>query len=63
VVPRQVGDIGAYGIAVPHDRPALRDRLRAALQAIIDDGDYGRILARWNVVAGAVKTATVNGAG
>lgn len=63
VVPQQVGDIGAYGIAVPHDRPVLRDRLRAALQALIDDGAYGRILARWNVVAGAVQTATVNGAG
>lgn len=63
VVAGQVGDIGAYGIAVPHDRPVLRDRLRAALQAIVDDGSYGRILARWNVSAGAVKTATVNGAG
>jgi polar amino acid transport system substrate-binding protein len=63
VVPQQVGDIGAYGIAVPHDRPVLRDRLRAALQAIIDNGAYGRVLARWNVVAGAVKTATINGAG
>jgi len=63
VVPQQVGDIGAYGIAVPHDRPVLRDRLRAALQTLIDDGTYARVLSRWNVAAGAVKTATINGAG
>lgn len=63
VLPQQVGDIGAYGIAVPHDRPVLRDRLRAGLQALIDNGAYSRVLARWNVAAGAVRTATVNGAG
>jgi polar amino acid transport system substrate-binding protein len=62
VVPTQVGDVGVYGIAVPADNAALRDRLRDALRAAIDDGTYDRILARWNISAGALKTAAVNGA-
>jgi polar amino acid transport system substrate-binding protein len=61
VIPQQVGDVGVYGIAVPTDNGALRDRLRDALRAIIDDGTYDRILTRWNVSAGALKTAAVNG--
>jgi polar amino acid transport system substrate-binding protein len=62
VVPQQVGEVGVYGIAVPTDNSALRDKLRDALRAIIDDGTYDRILTRWNITAGALKTAAVNGA-
>lgn len=62
VIPTQVGDVGVYGIAVPTDNSALRDRLRDALRALIDDGTYDRILTQWNVSAGALKTAAVNGA-
>jgi polar amino acid transport system substrate-binding protein len=61
VVPQQFGAVGVYGIAVPADNTALRDRLQGALRAIIDDGTYDRILARWNISAGALKTAAVNG--
>jgi len=61
VVPNQVGEVGVYGIAVPTDNSALRDRLRDALRALIADGSYDRILAHWNVSAGVLKTAAVNG--
>jgi len=61
VVAGQVGDIGSYGIAVPSKNTALRDTLQAALKAAIDDGTYDRILAGWNVAAGALKTAAING--
>jgi polar amino acid transport system substrate-binding protein len=61
VVPQQVGAVGVYGIAVPADNTALRDKLQGALRAIIDDGTYDTILGRWNVTAGALKTAAVNG--
>jgi polar amino acid transport system substrate-binding protein len=61
VVGGQVGAVGSYGIAVPSNNRALRDSLQAALTAIIKDGTYDKILARWNVSAGALKTATVNG--
>jgi polar amino acid transport system substrate-binding protein len=61
VVPQQVGDVGSYGIAVPTGNTALRDSIQAALRAIIHDGTYDEILTRWNVSAGALKTAAVNG--
>jgi polar amino acid transport system substrate-binding protein len=61
VIPAQVGDVGVYGIAVPTENSALRDRLRDALRALIEDGSYDRILAHWNVSAGALKTAAING--
>src|SRR5205807_420361 len=61
VAGNQVGDIGAYGIAVPHANQELRDALHAALQAIIADGTYDNVLKKWNVAAGALKTADING--
>jgi polar amino acid transport system substrate-binding protein len=61
VVAQQVGAVGVYGIAVPADNTALRDKLQGALRAIIDDGTYDTILGRWNITAGALKTAAVNG--
>lgn len=51
---------GNYGIAVPKDDTDLRDALQAALKAIIADGTYDQILAKWNVTAGALKTAPIN---
>ena len=56
-----MGDVGSYGIAVPNKDRGLRDSLQAALRAIIKDGTYDQILSRWNVSAGALKTAGVNG--
>ncbi len=51
---------GNYGIAVPKDNTELRDALQATLKAVIADGTYDRILAKWNVTAGALKTAPIN---
>ena len=34
---------------------------QAALKAIIADGTYDSILAKWHVTAGALKTAALNG--
>ncbi|GAA2435581.1 ABC transporter substrate-binding protein [Streptomyces glaucus] len=50
-----------YGIAVAKDQTRLRDALKAALDAIIDNGEYDKILRKWGVVDGAVKEATING--
>jgi polar amino acid transport system substrate-binding protein len=52
---------GDYGIAVPSKNTQLRDALQAALKAVIADGTYDQILTKWNVTAGALKTATING--
>ncbi|WP_018912207.1 ABC transporter substrate-binding protein [Thiomonas sp. FB-6] len=48
------------GIAVPKDQPQLRDALQKALQATIDDGSYLKVLSKYGVQGGAVKSATVN---
>jgi len=52
---------GSYGIAVPTKNTQLRDALQAALKAVIADGTYDQILQKWNVTAGALKTAAING--
>ncbi|MFI7384188.1 ABC transporter substrate-binding protein [Streptomyces sp. NPDC049813] len=50
-----------YGIAVSKDQTQLRDAIKAALDAVIKNGEYDKIIAKWGVEAGAVKTATLNG--
>lgn len=50
-----------YGIGVNKDNPQLRDAVQGALQKLMDDGTYGKILSAWNASAGALKTASVNG--
>ena len=54
-------EAGPYGIAIRKGDRHVRDALQSALQAIIADGTYGRILARWHLQRLAVRTATVNG--
>ncbi|MFF2850723.1 ABC transporter substrate-binding protein [Streptomyces sp. NPDC058001] len=60
IVGEQV-EAAPYGIAVAKGNTQLRDALQAALDAIIKDGTYDKIIAKWGVEAGAVKSATVNG--
>ncbi|MFF7727288.1 ABC transporter substrate-binding protein [Streptomyces sp. NPDC008001] len=50
-----------YGIAVGKDNAQLRDALKAALDAIIKNGAYEKVLKTWGVEAGAVKESKVNG--
>jgi polar amino acid transport system substrate-binding protein len=59
-----VGDqveAGPYGIAVAKGNTELRDALQAAIQAIIDNGEYEKIIKKWGVEDGAVTEAKVNG--
>jgi polar amino acid transport system substrate-binding protein len=49
------------GIGVAKSNTALRDELKKALDALIADGTYGRILAKHGVESGAVTAATING--
>ncbi|MEU9762137.1 ABC transporter substrate-binding protein [Streptomyces sp. NPDC001834] len=60
VVGEQV-EAAPYGIAVAKGNDQLTKAIQAALDAIIKNGEYGRILAKWGVEAGAVTAAEVNG--
>ncbi|POX55603.1 atrA protein [Streptomyces sp. Ru71] len=50
-----------YGIAVAKSSTQLRDALKAAVDAIIKNGEYQKILEKWGVTAGAVNEAVING--
>ncbi|CAL9453405.1 hypothetical protein SUDANB145_02484 [Streptomyces sp. enrichment culture] len=59
-----VGDqveAGPYGIAVAKENTELRDALQAAVQAIIDNGEYKKIIDKWGVADGAVTESKING--
>ncbi|MDT8916096.1 ABC transporter substrate-binding protein [Amycolatopsis sp. PS_44_ISF1] len=61
VVPGQPIEGGPYGIGFAKANPKLRDAVEQALQSLIADGTYGKILRSWGVEQGAVKEAAVNG--
>jgi polar amino acid transport system substrate-binding protein len=54
-------DAAPYGIAVAKDNTELRDALKAALDAVIENGEYDKIIKKWGVEDGAVKEATISG--
>jgi polar amino acid transport system substrate-binding protein len=61
VVGEQI-DPGPYGIGLRKQDTELQSALQEALRAIIADGSYDRVLTKWNVTDGALKTAELIGA-
>jgi polar amino acid transport system substrate-binding protein len=55
-------DPGPYGIGIRKDDEELRSVLQDALREIIEDGSYDRVLTKWNVTDGALKSAKLAGA-
>lgn len=49
------------GIGVPKASAALRDQLKASLDALIADGSYKKILQKHGLESGGVDRATING--
>lgn len=49
-----------YGIAVSKKHRALRDRVQAALKALIADGTYDALLKKWGLEQGAMRSAPIN---
>jgi polar amino acid transport system substrate-binding protein len=54
-------DAGFVGIAILKKDTELRDAIQAALQSLIDDGQYADLMAKWNMSANAVVSASING--
>ena len=52
-------DAAPYGFAVPKGSP-LADAMAAAMQHLIDTGDYERILEQWNIETGLLDQALKN---
>ncbi|WP_329274390.1 ABC transporter substrate-binding protein [Streptomyces sp. NBC_00691] len=61
---KAVGEYSAspMGIGVSKDQPGLTEAIRAALQSLMDDGTYGKVLIKYRVPNIAITEATVNGA-
>lgn len=49
-----------YGIAIAKGNPALRKRIVVALQAVIADGTYDKLLKKWGLEQGALRSVPVN---
>jgi polar amino acid transport system substrate-binding protein len=56
-----VYDAGLVGIAILKKDSGLRDAIQAALQSLIDDGQYATLLDKWSMSANGVSSATING--
>ncbi|MFF4758680.1 ABC transporter substrate-binding protein [Streptomyces sp. NPDC001292] len=54
-------DAAPYGVAVGKSSTQLRDALQAAMNAIIKNGEYQKILEKWGAQDGAVKESVING--
>lgn len=53
-------DAAPYGIAVSKKNTELRGAIKAALDAIMKNGEYEKIMKKWDVTNGALTEATVN---
>jgi polar amino acid transport system substrate-binding protein len=53
-------DSAPYGYVLPKDQTDFADAIVQALQALISDGTYKSILAKWGVEAGAIDQPAVN---
>jgi polar amino acid transport system substrate-binding protein len=61
VVPQAPINGAPYGIGVAKTNKALATAMQQALQELIDDGTYRKILSAWRVTSGALSKATING--
>ncbi|GAU65419.1 putative ABC transporter substrate-binding protein [Streptomyces sp. NBRC 110611] len=50
-----------YGIAVPKGQEQLRDALKAALERVIRNGSYAKVLEKWDIKDAAVEEVKLNG--
>ncbi|MEU8889606.1 ABC transporter substrate-binding protein [Streptomyces sp. NPDC048442] len=53
-------EAGPFGIAVDKKNSKLRDALKEAVDAIIKDGTYKKVLEKWGAQTGAIEAAAIN---
>lgn len=56
-------DVAPYGIAVGKDSKGLDKAIQAALQSLVADGNYKKVLEGWAVAAGSRADITINAGG
>jgi polar amino acid transport system substrate-binding protein len=49
-----------YGYVLPKNETDFGSAIASAVQALIADGTYNKILTKWGVQAGAITNPTVN---
>ncbi|MET0133647.1 MAG: ABC transporter substrate-binding protein [Kibdelosporangium sp.] len=59
----QAYDTAPYGIALPKGKGEYAQAVQGAIQELIDEGTYVKILEKWGVQRGAVTKSEVNPAG
>jgi polar amino acid transport system substrate-binding protein len=52
-------DVAKEGISVPKDKNELRDAVATALKSMMDDGTYDKILEKYGVADGGLKSSDV----
>ncbi|MGW5051156.1 ABC transporter substrate-binding protein [Actinokineospora sp. NPDC004072] len=53
-------DTAPYGIIVPKGKGEYTKAIQSAVQALMTDGTYTKILEKWGVQAGGITTAEIN---
>lgn len=59
--PNKVYDSGPFGLGFNKADPDLMKAVQGALNKLIADGTYAKVLQAWGLQSGAVQTATING--
>ncbi|MFD5819447.1 ABC transporter substrate-binding protein [Streptomyces sp. NPDC127038] len=54
-------DAGPFGIILNKKNTQLRDALKEAVDAIIKDGSYQKVLEKWGAQSGAISQSAING--
>lgn len=53
-------DAAPYGIAVSKKNTELRDAIEAAMKKIMENGEYEKVMKKWDVTNGALDKVTIN---
>ncbi|MFI5802284.1 ABC transporter substrate-binding protein [Streptomyces sp. NPDC051561] len=53
-------EAGPFGLAVDKKNTKLRDALKEAVDALIKDGTYKKVLEKWGAESGAIDAAAIN---